>query len=58
MKQSQTNLVETVGQSKIVRQIIRRYYVQIGEWVFGGPFETRVEAQERLNEARRHQEGK
>jgi hypothetical protein len=36
---------------KIVTEVIKRYYVMIGDWVYGGPFDTREEAQACLKNA-------
>ena len=36
---------------KFTTEVIRRYYVQIGDWIYGGPFETRQEAEACLRQA-------
>jgi hypothetical protein len=36
----------TESKPVIVTEIIRRYYVEIDGWVYGGPFETIEEAKE------------
>ena len=33
---------------KIITEVIKRYYVMIDDWTYGGPFDTREEAQDCL----------
>jgi hypothetical protein len=43
---------------RITKEVITRFYVEIGDWIQAGPFDTREEAQAALQEAkRRAQEG-
>lgn len=37
-----------MSKPKITVEVTKRYYVMIEDWTYGGPFETREEAQECL----------
>jgi hypothetical protein len=43
---------------KITTEIIRRYYVEIGEWIYGGPFDTKEEAKACLVIAKKDERAK
>ncbi len=36
---------------KIKRDVVIRYYVQQGDWIYAGPFDSKQEAQQALIEA-------
>ncbi len=36
---------------KVRRDAVIRYYVQDGSWIYAGPFDTKAEAQQALNDA-------
>jgi hypothetical protein len=38
---------------RITREIVIRFYVEIGDWIQAGPFDTREEAQAALKEVKR-----
>ena len=38
---------------KITVEVVRRYYVEIDGWVYGGPFDTKDEAKECLKQAKK-----
>jgi SPOR domain len=37
---------------RITKEVITRFYVEIGDWIQAGPFDTREEAQAALNAIR------
>jgi hypothetical protein len=47
-----------MSKPKIITEVIRRYYVQIDDWIYGGPFDTREEAEACLKETKPKQKTK
>ncbi len=37
---------------KIKRDVVVRYYVQQGDWIYAGPFDSKAEAQQALKDAK------
>jgi SPOR domain len=50
-----TKVKEPELKPKITKEIITRFYVEIGDWIQAGPFDTREEAQAALEEVKRNQ---
>ena len=40
-----------VKRLKVKRDVVVRYYVQQGDWIYAGPFDTKIEAQQALTDA-------
>jgi hypothetical protein len=38
---------------RITKEVITRFYVEIGDWIQAGPFDTREEAEVALKEVKR-----
>jgi hypothetical protein len=38
---------------RITKEVITRFYVEIGDWIQAGPFDTREEAQTALKDLKR-----
>ncbi len=43
---------DDIKRLKVKRDVVIRYYIQDGDWIYAGPFDTKAEAQSELNKAK------
>jgi hypothetical protein len=43
---------QDIKRLKVKRDVVIRYYVQDGDWIYAGPFDTKNEATEALKQAK------
>jgi hypothetical protein len=43
---------QDIKRLRVKTEIVRRYYVQLDDWIYAGPFDTKEEAQQALADAK------